>query len=180
MGKGALAAVLAWALAGSPAESAPPTPPLLAQQIKAAYLDKLGEFVEWPAGVFSAPSDPARLCVAGDDPFGGLLTLAVRGQRIGTHPILLVRLDRIDPGAPCHIVFAAGSSRQSVADMLDKLRGAPVLTVTDSGPDPASRGMVNFVLRTNRVRFEIDLRAATESGLLISSKLLSLAVKPED
>jgi YfiR/HmsC-like len=38
-------------------------------------------------------------------------------------------------------------------------------------------GVVNFVLRDNRVRFEIDENAASEDGLTISSKLLQLAVR---
>ena len=58
------------------------------------------------------------------------------------------------------------------------MRGAPVLTVTDDAGDPAARGMIDFVLRDGRVRFRIDPRAAERSGLVISSKLLSLAVKP--
>ena len=156
------------------------SPLSLAAEVKAAYLDKLGEFVEWPAAAFAAPTDPARLCVAGDDPFGPLLDQAVQGQKIASHPIVLVRLDKVDRPTPCHILFAAGSPRQSVADDLDKARGAAVLTVTDGASGPTARGMVNFVLRSNRVRFEIDEEAASQSGLTISSKLLSLAVKPEE
>ncbi len=41
-----------------------------------------------------------------------------------------------------------------------------------------TRGMIDFVLKDARVRFRIDPRAAERSGLTISSKLLSLAVKP--
>jgi len=51
-----------------------------------------------------------------------------------------------------------------------------VLTVTDSMTDPRSKGIINFVIDNNRVRFEIDNRAAAENGLTISSKLLSLAI----
>ena len=72
-------------------------PPVsLAAEVKAAYLDKLGEFVEWPAAAFAAPTDPARLCVAGDDPFGAVLDQAVLGQKIASHPIVLVRLDKVE------------------------------------------------------------------------------------
>jgi hypothetical protein len=51
-----------------------------------------------------------------------------------------------------------------------------VLTVTDSARDEPARGIINFLIQNNRVRFEIDNGAAAESGLTISSKLLSLAV----
>jgi hypothetical protein len=155
---------------------AEPTP--LAAQIKATYLDKFGDFVDWPAAAFGGPSDPVRLCVVGDDPFGPMLDQATHGQKVGSHPVLLVRLDKIERGAPCHILFVAGSAKQSVADALSKVRGDPVLTITDTA-EPSAQGMINFVVLSNRVRFQIDMASATQSGLMISSKLLSLAVKPE-
>jgi hypothetical protein len=89
-----------------------------------------------------------------------------------------MRLERVERGAPCQILFAAPSRRQPPAEALDKVRGEPVLTVTDEAGDPSARGMIDFVLRDGRVRFRIDPRTAERSGLSISSKLLSLAVKP--
>jgi hypothetical protein len=107
-----------------------------------------------------------------------MLEQAVRGQKVGAHPVVLVHLDHVDRGAACHILFLAPSRRQSVADALDRVRGAPILTITDTAPDSASRGMVDFELRDGHVRFRIDGRAADRAKLVISSKLLSLAVRP--
>jgi hypothetical protein len=146
--------------------------------VKAAYLYKFGAFVEWPATAFDGPAAPVEICVAGADPFGPLLDRAVRGQKIAGHPIAVVRLDHVDRAPPCQILFVAPSPRQPVADALDKVRGAAILTVTDSGADPASRGVIDFVLKDNHVRFRIDGRTASGDGLAVSSKLLSLAVKP--
>jgi hypothetical protein len=150
----------------------------LAVEIKATFIDKFGDFVGWPASTLGAATDPFRLCVVGDNPFGTVLDQTTRGQRIGSHPVLLVRLDKIDKGVPCNILFASGSPRQSVSDALDKVRGSPVLTITDAGP-PTARGIINFVVLGNRVRFQIDEPSAAQNGLAISSKLLSLAVGPE-
>jgi len=52
-----------------------------------------------------------------------------------------------------------------------------VLTITDAPADARDTGIINFVIRDNRVRFEIDLDAAARNQLTISSKLLSLATK---
>jgi hypothetical protein len=51
-----------------------------------------------------------------------------------------------------------------------------VLTITDSARNARAKGIVHFVLRDNRVRFEIDEQAAAENGLVISSKVLGLAI----
>jgi hypothetical protein len=50
-----------------------------------------------------------------------------------------------------------------------------VLTVTDDAHG-SSRGVVNFRVLDNRVRFEIDNAAAAHNGLTVSSRLLALAV----
>jgi hypothetical protein len=38
-----------------------------------------------------------------------------------------------------------------------------------------SGGMINFVLEDNRVRFEVNVKAAKDADLNISSRLLALA-----
>jgi hypothetical protein len=48
--------------------------------------------------------------------------------------------------------------------------------VTDSSIEKGARGVVNFVIKDRHVRFQIDSQAASENGLKMSSKLLSLAV----
>jgi hypothetical protein len=52
----------------------------------------------------------------------------------------------------------------------------PVLTATDAIHEAAAKGIVNFVIVNDRVRFEIDNVTAIRDGLAISSKLLSLAL----
>ena len=50
-----------------------------------------------------------------------------------------------------------------------------ILLVTD-GAVSSDRGMIHFVLDDDRVRFHIDLQAASRSRLSISSRLLNLAL----
>ena len=48
------------------------------------------------------------------------------------------------------------------------MRGKPILTVTDEASSADIKGIINFVIRDNRVRFEIDEAAAVADGLVIS------------
>ncbi len=144
--------------------------------VKAQYLYKLAPFVEWPPAAATSAPPPVTLCVVGVDPFGPILDEAVAGKRIASRPIVVLRLERVDRSAGCQVAYVAGSGAQSVADALQNLRGAPVLTVTDEARGAAPVGIVHFVVRDNRVRFLISPQAAARNGLRISSKLLSLAV----
>lgn len=148
----------------------------LERAVKATYLWKFGPFITWPQTALAGPDSTIHLCVAGEDPFGAVLDEALAGQSIEGHPILLRRLARVDRQSACHILFAAGSPEQSVAEALEAVRGTPVLTFTDAARAPQAKGIVHFVMRDERVRFEIDEYAAAENGLAISSKVLSLAV----
>ncbi len=167
-GSAALGLAMAAALLAVP-------PPVAAQAnletaVKATYLYKFAPFVTWPGGDASAPF---TICVVGADPFGGDLDRAVAGQGYNGRPFQIVRMTAITPQSPCAVAFLGGSRTQSVAAALRALHGAPVLTVTDEGsPD----GIIAFQMQDGRVRFRIDEEAAEDGGMIISSKLLSLAL----
>jgi hypothetical protein len=165
---GVLVALTA-AMAAAPASAAPEF------QVKADYLYKFAAFVEWPPGRLPQPDSPVNICVVGFDPFGAYLERAIVGEKVGERPLIARRLERAHPDAGCHIAYIAGSRIQSVAEGLEVLRGAPVLTVTDQKMASA-RGAIHFVVNRGRVRFHINDTSATANGLVISSKLKQLAL----
>ena len=162
-------AISLWLAGGAWAETA-----TLEYAVKANYLYKFAPFVEWPERAFPSPTSPFNICVVGEDPFGKGLDDAVQGQRVGERPIFVHRAPVAEPGMNCQILFASKSTAHSAADTLRAVAGAPVLTVTDQSRG-VSGGMIQFVMREGRVKFEINVAAAEASGLQISSKLLGLA-----
>ena len=145
--------------------------------VKATYLYRFAPFVSWPVGVYGRRHAPLVICVQGQDPFGPMLDRAARGQTVGTHPVVVRRLARIEPGSGCHIVYLAGGPAQSGIQALQVLEGEPVLTVTDEARGEPAKGIVHLLLEGGKVRFSIDTGQAEMNGVAISSKLLALAVK---
>lgn len=144
--------------------------------IKAAFLSKFALYVDWPRTAFASPESAINLCVVGLDPFGSILDKEVRGQSVENRPIVVRRLPVVTRNSGCHVLFAGGSQAQSIDQVLATVRGAGVLTVTDVPNGSDTAGIVNFIVRDNRVRFTIDDAAAALNGLTISSKLLSIAL----
>ena len=130
----------------------------------------------WPDSAFTVPESPINLCIVGSDPFGPLIDQAVAGQQIGSRAILVRRLRAVDRNTGCHIMYIGSSDPTAVVETINAVRGTSVLTVTDSASNAAAKGIINFVVADNRVRFEINPNAASDNKLGISSKLLSLAV----
>jgi hypothetical protein len=147
----------------------------LENAVKAAYLSKFGLYVEWPNAAFGSPSSALNLCIAGEDPFGTVLDTAVADQPVGGRPIAVRRLKTVGRDSGCHILYIGGADTPRTRQTIDAVRGNPVLTVSDArGAETGAT--INFVIKDNRVRFEIDEEVAAQNGLSISSKLLSLAL----
>ena len=138
--------------------------------VKAAFLVKFGAYVSWPE-----TEGPITICAVGRDGPGAALERAAAGQQVDGRAIEIRKLDAIDRNSGCDIAYLAGSASQPVAAAMAALRSTPVLTVTDSRWSKV-RGMVHFQIASSRVRFHIDERAAAESRIGISSKLLALAL----
>ena len=143
-------------------------------ELKANYLFKFANYVRWPSSAFPSLNSALSLCIVGEDPFGAALDNAVGDQRIDSRSVVVRRLKQIGRESGCHILYVGISDSQRARQTLDTIRGTNVLTVTDAhGPET---GIINFVVKDNRLRFNIDDDAADQNGLVLSSKLLSLAV----
>ena len=143
--------------------------------VMATYLVKFAPFVEWPASSFAAADSPLTICVL-DTTLGSLADQAAAGQKLGSHPIAVRHVAAAAGAAGCQLLFLDRASGRSGAAALNAVAGAPVLTVTDEPESAARKGIVNFVVVNNRVRFQIDNAAAARAGLRLSSQLLALAV----
>jgi hypothetical protein len=144
-------------------------------EVKAAFLFNFTKFVEWPESAFEDSHSAIVIGIIGEDPFGDSLTRIVAGQKAQGRAIAIVRYRRGDDLRHCHVLFISASERPSTARILAGLQDAGVLTVSDIDGFAEAGGIMQFVMRENRVRFVVNLGAATQSKLRVSAKLLALA-----
>ena len=159
------------ATSGSAAESAKPTQ----FEVEAAYLFNFGKFITWPQN--SAAGNTFVICVLGEDPFGSVLDRTVTGEAIGSRQVEARRIMRAQDVKSCAILYISNSESNRLTKILASLNNAPVLTVSDIPDFIAQGGMIQFVLRDGRVRFEVNLAPAEQDGLTMSSELLKVAVE---
>lgn len=138
-------------------------------EIKAAFIYQIAKFVDWPAS-----NVPLRLCVVGGNPFGAALN-TIRGKPVNERKLEVALLDTGADTRECAMLFIAASAERHLERIAAISRGAGILTIGDTEGFAKRGAMVNFFLDNGKVRFEINLDAARQGGLQISSKLLSLA-----
>jgi hypothetical protein len=143
--------------------------------IKAAFLCKFGNYVEWPAQPTPTPASVFGIGVVASDAVVDELTRAAHGQTVNGRPIAVRRLGGGDPVNGLDIVFVARSHAARLAETLTAVRGQPILTVTESDRGIPAGSIVNFVVVADKVKFDIALEQAEQSNLKISARLLGVA-----
>lgn len=145
------------------------------QQIKAAVVLKFGRFVEWPAGTFADSTSPMTIAVLGRDAIGQSLDKMVAKLTGNVRPVQVVRVERLEDLPTCHVLFISTSENRRLARILEALGDRSVLTVGDMEWFARGGGMIRLRFENERMRMRVNLQAAQEAGLKISSRLLHLA-----
>jgi hypothetical protein len=144
-------------------------------RIKATFLFDFAKFVDWPADTFKDEKQPITFCTVGKDPFRGALDEVVSGKMSGNHSLRVRHYKLPQDILGCHILFIGSQKKKYIAEVLTRLKHAPVLTVGESDGFVQQGGMIGFVLEEDKLQFNVNLGAARAAQLKISSKLLSLA-----
>lgn len=141
--------------------------------VKAAFLYKFANYVEWPANAFASLSAPLVFGVSGGDEIAAELERIVPGRTVNGHPVVVKRVNDGESLRGLHLLFI-GRDRP-LAPMLRAAQSQSVLTVTDADRALELGSAINFVPAGDRVAFEVSLDAAEKSGHRISSRMLSVA-----
>lgn len=144
-------------------------------EVKAAYIFNFSKFVEWTRDAANEAKSPFVLGVMGDGPVADALRDMVRGKSIAGRALVVRRVTLKDDLAQLQILFVNASEVPRLRELIERLAGASVLTVSDLDRFCALGGMIQFRLDDDRVRFDINLDHAESAGLAIDSKLLALA-----
>jgi len=147
-------------------------------QHKAVYMLNFLKFVEFPYESFGDSVAPIVIGVVGTDPFGPVLQQVVEGKVVQGRNLVVRNYHMGEDMRRVNILFISASERKHLPQILASLQGSGVLTLADLDGFLEQGGMVLFQSNNGRARFAINLGAASLARAKISSKLLSLAVKP--
>lgn len=142
-------------------------------RIKAAFLYNFTRFVNWPEQE-KQDSDSFMVCILGPDPFGEHLA-PLESKSVNGRALSIRRIQGTTSLDNCQLVYISESLTSEMETILSSIRQAPVLTVSDADNFTGQGGIIQFLLIDNKIRFDINIEAASDAGLNISSKLLSLA-----
>jgi len=147
----------------------------LEERVKAAYLYRFAEYVEWPEGAFARRDTPVTIGVIGSETLADELAQAVMGRMVNDRPVTVKRLKPGEPLTGVHVLFIGRSESARLNQLAQGAQPRSILTVTESDGALAQGSVINFIVADRRVRFEISLESAEKSKLRLSSRLLAVA-----
>jgi len=150
--------------------------------VKAGFIYNFANLVQWPANAFPQSDSPIVIAILGQDHFGPTLDRVLEGKKVNGRSFVIKRWKTVNELLKarselkdCQILFVSSSEMGRLNDAIQVVKGIPVLTIGET-PGFASRGgIINLVLEDNKVRFEVNVDAAKQADLNISSRLLALA-----
>lgn len=147
----------------------------LEYQVKAAFLFRFAQFVDWPPDTFPGAETPLNFCVIGKDPFRGVLETTLAGKKVGTHAARVLHVDKILQAQGCHLLFVGEDFSVHLPELIASLHNSAIVTIGDADRFAEQGGMIGFFWEDEKIRFDINLEAAEKTKLRISARLLSLA-----
>jgi YfiR/HmsC-like len=143
-------------------------------QVKAAFLVNFPKYVDWPAGAFSRDDSPFVIAVLDDPAVADEIAKVITGRTVNGRRIVLTRVASGDDVGACHLLFISAEAQRHSPAFLGTV--APgILTVGESDDFLDGGGVINLALRDRQVALEVNLNAAANAGITISSKLLRVA-----
>ena len=140
--------------------------------IKAAYIYNLVNFVEWPIDDMLL-----NICIYGntkyyESAFSSMSALSKTGKVL---KIKYMDVDILMDKEICQVVFISHVAVNSTQKILSQVKDSPSLTIGESDKFLEKGGMINFIHKANKIRFEINIKAYEKAELRISSKVLRIA-----
>jgi hypothetical protein len=143
--------------------------------IKAGFIYNFAQLVQWPSGAFSQADSPIVIGIFGTDPFGTTIDRVIENKKLDGRNLVVKRLKRGAPVKDCNILFVSASEAAHLDEIIQSTKGLPILTIGETPGFAMRGGIINLTLEGNKVRFEVNIEAAKQANLNISSRLLALA-----
>ena len=149
-------------------------------EVKAAFLYNFMKFTDWPEEKTKDTNNPMTILVIGDYPecktFKDIQSKSSESSSVRVR--IFKSYEQInDPNIlkQSHVLFICSSEKKNIEKILDVVKDSQVLTVGEDKRFLELGGIVNFVKNEEKIRFEVNIPAATKANLKLRSKLLKLA-----
>lgn len=145
-------------------------------RLKAAFLYNFTKFVEWPPERFDSATAPIVIGLLAEANLEAEIAGIVANRQVNGRALIVRNITSAADIQTVHVLFVSTEQETRFVALRQHARPAALLTVGDEEACRTYGGIICFMQRGEKLRFEIDIDAAERSHLKISAQLQKLAV----
>ncbi len=145
--------------------------------LKAVFIYNFTKFVSWNE---TESSDEFLIGVLGETDVSDYLQDISKKKDVMGKRIVIYHFEKPEDVTPCNILFFSEEQMVKTPQLLHTLNLNNTLTVGEIRDFATMGGAINFVIISDRIRFEVNQAALDRAGLTTSSELLKLAINADE
>ena len=149
-------------------------------ELKAFWFEKFARYVEWPENNNTQDNSLVFVIkILGESPFRNTLQKYYIEQKnkIKNRTVEIKYISRTSEIIPCNLLFVSESKEDELEMILNKIKNLPILIIGDTNGFAKKGVHINFVLKQERLLFEINEKAIHQSTLKMDYELRAVALR---
>jgi len=144
------------------------------EKFKSVFTLNFIRYIGWPE---ETKQGDFVIGVVRDREMASWLEKQSEGKKFGFQNVVIKEFKSPEEVTNCQVIYVSSNVNfsKSAATLVNKVGGKNTLIISESEGATDSGSMINFVIREDKLKFEIHKANAAKFGLQISSKLESMA-----
>jgi hypothetical protein len=141
-------------------------------KMKAIFIMNFTKLIEWP--------QPYRegnfvVGVVGESPLYVELTKMAKTKKVANQSLQIKKFSNIEDINKCHILYVSQNKSEEISSVVNKLKPHNTLIITEKQGLVEKGAGINFIVKNNRQKFELNKKNVEKYKLKVSSNLEALA-----
>jgi len=143
-------------------------------KIKSTFIYNFAKSFQWP----ESNTDQFSIAILGNNQsLLNYLSEMSNTKMIGTKKIIVKNYTSVSEISKPEILYILPDKSSSLADAVSKFKGKGTLLIAEKTVSAMAGAAINFVIDNNNIKFELNKTSAGKTGLVVSTKIETLASK---
>jgi hypothetical protein len=147
--------------------------------VKATMTARFPKHIEWPKDPMENNRNLFVIAVIGKNPFGSNLEFICKKATKNNNQVQVRYISKVEEIAEsgCNLLFISKTSKKKLGEIVAFTETKPILTISDTKGYAEMGVHINFLIKNNKLNFEINRIAIRKSGLNVNYHLFTLAAR---
>lgn len=141
-------------------------------KIKAVFIYNFTKYIEWPQAY---KEGEFTIGIVGETPLYSELIKMTETKKVANQTLEVKKFSSSNDVTKCHILYVSKDKSQSLTDIIKKVKNNSTLLVTEESGLADKGSGINFIIKDNRQKFELNKSNVEKYKLKVSSNLEALA-----